>query len=224
MSNTQNSISLKESFRYLNFLEKNISTLSRYLSNTSNAIKVEEIHYKSKTNPDTSDETIDMTSERTYQCNIVDVAFLVKQLTDQKLQLSLAIEDAKKGLILDWKENRVNLTLDSAVEHAKKSRELANTLKSLVDIKASENKKIGNDYKFNVEGNQVSYRYEVVVKSTIDFDRNNVNDLYKKLLNKADTLSMQIENAMLQNIVEFEGLYDIHDSVVEVVEQYISNR
>jgi len=224
MSNTQNAISLKESFRYLNFLERNISTLSRYLSNTSNAIKVEEIHYKSKTNPDTTDETIDMTSERTYPCNIVDIAFLVKQLTDQKLQLSLAIEDAKRNLVLDWKENGINLTLDSAVEHAKKSRELANTLKSLVDIKVNESKKTGNDYKFNVEGNQVSYRYDVVVKSTIDFDRNNVNNLYKKLLNKADTLSMQIENAMLQNIVEFEGLYDIHDSVAEIIDQYISRR
>lgn len=219
-----NAISLKESFRILNFLERNISTLSRYLSNTSNAIKIEEIHYKSKTNPDTSDETIDMTLERTYPCNIVDIAFLVNQLIDQKLQLSLAIENAKKNLLLDWKENGVNLTLDSAVEHAKKSRELANNLKTLVDIKPSETKKQGNDYKFNVEGNQVSYRYEVVVKSTIDFDRNNVNKLYKKLLNKADTLSMQIENAMLQNIVEFEGLYDIHDSVIEIVEQYSNTK
>jgi len=223
MSNS--ALSLKESFRQLNFLEKNISALSRSLSNTSNAITIKEIHQKSKVNQDAEDETIDMTAERTYpNASIVDIAFLVKQLVDQKLELSLAIETAKKNLFLDWTENGVNLTLDSAIEYAKKSRELANNLKSLVDIKSSEEKKIGSAYKFNVEGNQVSYRYDILKTNTIDFNRNHVNDLYKKLLNKADTLSTQIESAMLQNIVEFNGLYDVHDSTLEIVEQYLLSK
>jgi len=223
MSNS--ALSLKESFRQLNFLEKNISTLSRSLSNTSNAITIKEIHQKSKVNQDAEDETIDMTAERIYpNASIVDIAFLVKQLVDQKLELSLAIETAKKSLILDWTENGVNLTLDSAIEYAKKSRELANNLKSLVDIKSSEEKKTGSAYKFNVEGNQVSYRYDILKTNTIDFNRNHVNDLYKKLLNKADTLSTQIESAMLQNIVEFNGLYDVHDSTLEIVEQYLLSK
>lgn len=216
--------SIKESFRYMNFIEKNISTLSRYLSNTSNSVTIKEYHLKARSNSDTKNEEIDMTSERTYPCNIVDIAFLVKQLTDQKLKLSLAIEDAKKTLILDWKEDNKNLTLDSAVEYAKKSRELANNLKSLVDIKSSETKKTGNDYKFNVEGNQVQYRYNIEVKTTIDFDRNNVNDLYKKLLSKADILSTQIESAMLKECVEYIPLYDIHDSTTEVVDKYVKSK
>lgn len=220
-----NALSLKESFRQLNFLEKNISTLSRSLSNTSNAITIKEIHQKSKVNSDAIDETIDMTAERTYpEASIVDIAFLVKQLVDQKLKLSLEIEDAKRNLILEWKEDNVNLTLDSAIEYAKKSRELANNLKSLVDIKSSEGKKTGSAYKFNVEGNQVSYKYEILTTNTIDFNRNNVNDLYKKLLNKADILSTQIESSMLQNIVEFVPLYDIHDSTAEIVEEYLSSK
>jgi len=220
-----NALSLKESFRQLNFLEKNISTLSRYLSNTSNAITIKEIHQKSKVNQDAVDETIDMTAERTYpNASIVDIAFLVKQLVDQKLELSLEIENAKRNLVLEWTENGVNLTLDSAVEYAKKSRELADNLKSLVDIKSSEGKKTGSAYKFNVEGNQVSYKYEILTTNTIDFNRNNVNDLYKKLLNKADTLSTQIESSMLKNIVEFVPTYDIHDSVAEIVEQYLSSK
>jgi len=223
MSN--NTLSLKESFRQLNFLEKNISTLSRTLSNTSNAITIKEIHQKSKVNQDAEDETIDMTAERTYpNVSIVDITFLVRQLVNEKLKLSLAIENAKKTLILDWKEDGVNLTLDSSIEYAKKSRELANNLKYLVDIKSSEGKKAGSAYKFNVEGNQVSYKYEILTTSTIDFDRNNVNDLYKKLLNKADVLSTQIESAMLKECVEYEALYDIHDSTAEIVDKYVKNK
>ena len=93
-----------------------------------------------------------------------------------------------------------------------------------MDIKSSEGKKTGSAYKFNVEGNQVSYKYEILTTNTIDFNRNNVNELYKKLLNKADTLSTQIESAMLQSIVRFAPLYDIHDSTTEIVEQYLLSK
>lgn len=218
------SISIKEAFRYMNFLEKNITTLSRYISDTNNAVTIKELHLKSKSNSDTSDEELDITKEKLYPCNVVDITFLVKQLVDQKLNLSLSIEDAKRDLLLDWKEDGVKLTLDSAVEYAKKNRDLANNLKYLVDIKSSERKATGTDYKFNVEGNQVPYKYNIEVKTEIDFDRNNVNDLYKKLLNKADTLSTQIESAMLSECVDYKAIYDIHDSTAEIVDKYLLNK
>jgi hypothetical protein len=220
-----NAISLKESFRYMNHLEKNISSLISYIRNTNNSIKVTENHLKSKSNSEVKDEEIDMTNEHTYpNASTVDITFLINQLVDQKLKLSLAIEDSKKNLFLDWKENGINLTLDSGVEYAKKNRDLANNLKCLVDLKPSESKSSGTDYKFNVEGNQVAYKYTIEKKVTIDFDRNIINDLYKKLLNKADTLSTQIESAMLKEIVEFIPIYDIHDSITEIVDKYLANK
>lgn len=220
-----NAISLKESFRYMNHLEKTIGSLTSYIRNTNNSIKVTELHLKSKSNSEAQDEEIDQTSERTYpNASTVDITFLINQLVDEKLKLSLAIEEAKRDLFLDWKENGVNLTLDSGVEYAKKSRDLANNLKYLVDLKPSESKSSGTDFKFNVEGNQTSYKYPIEKKITIDFDRNIINELYKKLLNKADTLSTQIESAMLKEIVFFESIYDIHDSITEIVDKYLSNK
>jgi hypothetical protein len=48
-----------------------------------------------------------------------------------------------------------------------------------------------------------------------------VRDLYKKLVSKADIISTQIDSAMLKDTIIYESLYDLHDSIAEVVEKYI---
>jgi len=225
MSNSQNpqsAISLKESFRILNILDQHTSSLLSYISNKSNSLKVEEIHLKSKVT-ENQDETIDQTTERQYKCSVTNISFLISQLISQKLELSLAIENAKKDLFLDWQENGENLTLDTGILFAKKSRELSNNLKYLLDLKPSEAKSFGSDFIFNIEGNQVQYKFPIEKKVTLDFDRNEINTLYKFMLNRSNTLSIQIEKAMMQDIVEFIPIYDILASTSEIVEEYLSN-
>lgn len=213
-------MNLKESYRYHNFLDTNISTLLSYLRYENNVIKVTESHQKSKSNNEAQDEEIDATTERQYSCKIEDIAYLAKQLVDEKLKLSLAIEDAKKDVLLDWTEDGKNLTLDSAIEFNKNVRYIVGNLKYLVDLKSSEFKKTGKDFKFNVNGDQVPYQYNIEVKKEIDYDRNIIKELYKKLVTKADTISTQIDKAMLKDCVNYTPIYDLHDSVAEVVEQY----
>ena len=225
MSNSQNqqsAISLKESFRILNILDQHTSSLLSYISNKSNSLKVEEIHLKSKVT-DKVDEIIDQTTERQYKCSVTDISFLISQLINEKLILSLAIENAKKNLFLDWQEQGEHLTLDTGILFAKKSRELSNSLKYLLDLKPSEAKSTGSDYIFNAELNQVLYKFPIEKKTTLDFDRNEINTLYKSMLNRSNTLSIQIEKAMMQDIVEFTPIYDILSSTSEIVEEYLSN-
>jgi len=225
MSNSQNTnstISLKESFRILNILDQHTTSLLSYISNKSNSLKVEEIHLKSKVT-DNQDETIDQTTERQYKCSVTDISFLISQLINEKLILSLAIENAKKNLYLESQENGENLTLDTGILFAKKSRELSNSLKYLLDLKPSEAKSQGKDYIFNIEGNQVEYKFPIEKKISLDFDRNEINTLYKQMMNRANTLSTQIEGAMLKEIVEFVPTYDILSSTSEIVEEYLSN-
>lgn len=219
------SLSLKESFRTMNFLDNIINSLTYYVRDTNNAIKVTEKHYRSKSNSDAIDEDIDATTERTYKdTSIVDIAYLIEKLIEEKTKLALAIGEAKKWNTIDYKENDKSLSLDSAVETAKKSRDFANVLKTLIDLKSSETKKQGVDYKFNAEGNQMPYKYDITVVKGIDFNRNNINALYKKLLDKADKISTLIESAMLKEIVEYECPYSIHDSVTDIVEKYTASK
>lgn len=220
--NTQSVISLKESFRVLNIIDQHTSSLLSYISNRSNSLKVEEVHLKSKVT-EKEDEIIDQTTERQYQCSVTEVSFLISQLIQEKLTLSLAIENAKKNLFLDWKENDENLTLDTGILFAKKSRELANNLKYLLDLKPSEAKSFGEDFIFNIEGNQTKYKYPIEKKVSLDFDRTTINTLYKETLNRANTLSTQIEGAMLKEIVVFTPMFDILSSTLEIVEEYLSN-
>lgn len=217
-------MSIKEACRYQNFLESNIRSLTFYINNVSNAVRIKELHLKSKSNSKVEDEEKDMTIERQFDCSVVDISYLIKQLIEEKLKLSLAIDDAKKNLKLNWMENGVNLTLDSAIEYAKKIRDLSNNLKSLVNLKSQKSNKVDRAYTFNAEGNQTSYIYDVEVETEIDFDRTVAVKLYKSLLDKADTLSSEIEKGMLTDSVNYEPLYSVHDSLNEIVEAYIASQ
>jgi len=224
MSNSQNtntSISLKESFRTLVYIDKTISSLTSYLSNKNNSISVIESHLKEKSNPEAQNEELDTTTIREYpDASTVDIINLVGKLISEKIKLEISVEIAKRNILIETKDNN-NLSLDSAISNAKQSRNLAGVLNSLINIKTDEKKTIGTGFKFNQEGNETSYRYDVVVTKTINFDRNIVNDNYKSLLEKADKLSISIEKSMMEEIVEYEFPYSIHDSTADVVSKYL---
>jgi hypothetical protein len=217
-------LSIKEAFRYKNFIDATVESLAYYIRITENSITVKEKHNKAVVNSEAKDEELDMTTERQFACSVVDIAYLINQLIEEKLKVSNAIDDAKQSVIIEYKVNGNKLNLDSAVEYAKMSRSLADNLKAIINLKSSESKKSGTDFKFNVEGNQVSYKYNIDVIKTIDFDRDVANKLYKKLLEKADEISTKIETAMCQEIVDYAPVYGVHDSVDEIVEKYLTNR
>jgi hypothetical protein len=217
-------INLKESFRLHNYLENIIANLTHYIHNEENIVKVTEVHQKSKTNRDAVDEIIDVVVEKRFDCNVEDIVFLIKKLIEEKLKLSLAIEDAKKELFLNWQENGRQLSIDCAVEFNKHIRSLASNMKRLVDLKSTESESQGSDYKFNAEGNQIIYRYPLVKKKVIDYDRNIVKEQYKKLMEKADTISIEIDQAMLKDCVKYDVVYGLHDSTEEIVEKYIESK
>lgn len=219
-------LSIKEACRYANFLDRTFIDLQMEFSVNNYLLNIKETHFKSKACPDVEDEIVDSTPERQYDIDnfkLHGIANLLKDIIDEKLKLSLAIDEAKKSLTLNWKEFGLNLTLDSALEYNKKLRVLSdNFLDKLVLTKSSEVKRTGTDYTFNQEGNQVPYKYSIDVVSTIDYDRNKVKDLNKKLLKKTDEISTQIDQAMLKEIVNFTPKYDIHDSLEDVLDKFFN--
>ena len=227
MSNSQNSqntnstISLKESFRTLVYIDKTISSLTSYLSNKNNSISVLEQHLKEKSNTEAKNEELDTTTIKEYpDASTVDVINLIQDLISEKTKLEISVELAKRNIVIQTKDNK-NLSLDSAISNAKQSRNLANVLNSLINIKTDEKKTVAQGFKFNQEGNETPYRYDVVITKTINFDRSIVSDNYKSLLEKADKLSISIEKSMMEEIVEYEFPYSIHDSTADIVSKYL---
>lgn len=223
MSNTQNAISLKEAFRTLTYIDNTVRSLTSYLSNKNNSISVKEQHLKQKSNPEAKDEELDVTTIREYSsASTVDILYLIKNLIAEKTKLEISVENAKRNIKIENKDNK-NLSLDSAISNAKQSRNLANVLNTLINIKSEETKRNGQGFRFNLNLEETPYRYEINVIKTIDFDRNIVSKNYKDLLSIADNLSIEIEKSMMQEIVEYEFPYSVHDSVADVVEQYLDS-
>lgn len=213
-------INLKEACRYANFLDLILSHINSLFDSRNNMYKVSELHLKSKSNPEVNDETIENEQERIFTCQLHDIMFLSEEILNEKLKLSLAISNAKKNNFINWKENGVELDLDSAVEYNKRIRTLCNYLKGLENKKDSIEKLHGRSYKINNEGNQVAYNYDIERKLTVDYDKKIIGNKSKKLLEKADKISTLIDEYMLSKIVDFEPTYNIHDSIQDIINQF----
>lgn len=198
---------LKEAYRYQNFLTELISTAQAYLWKPNFITVQTQNHNKNKVNPDAENEIITVQD--------VDVDFTPKQVIDflvkaiaEKDKLANAIAEAKKTTTID---------IDSAVSMNKVKQTYINILKNMAVRKSSQVESQGTDYKFDVNGEQKSYRYPVVTVTEINYDRNNVRNLYKKYQKETDEISMKLDEIQISTIVDFVPEWDISDTFEEIV-------
>lgn len=207
-------MNLKEAFRYQNFLDSNLSKITEYLSYNQNVTKTTQKHLRNKANPEAQDEELDTTKDRQIEYPVNTLIDFVSHILEQKEKLSIAINDAKSSCGLD---------IDSAVSINKKKQEVARVFSRMGNIKPSETIKRGTAYKFNAEGNQTTYAYDINEVSVIDFDRNKVKAIAKRLVTEADEVSTKLDKIMIDTEVVYSPIYDVNDSFDDVLEQYITN-
>ena len=206
-------MNLKEAFQAQNKLEKLFSFASGYLDDEKNLISVTEKHFRSKAAEGQQDEKINVAVDNKFPPDKV-INFLM-MLIDEREKLAKAIHSAKSSMQFD---------LDSAVDVNKKRHAAATTLRDLRRIKSSSliEKNAGVGYVFNKEGNQVTYRYDIERVKTIDFDRNRVRELIKKLQAKADKVSNEIDAALISTSVDYEFPFDVNAGNLEVIEDFVN--
>jgi hypothetical protein len=204
-------MNLKESYRYANYLNNLLDTAYSYLRNWSFVTTTKETHLRSKANSEASDEVI--ISQKPFDVdftpnNIID--FVVKVI-NEKESLAKAIAKAKAG---------TEFNIDNAVSMNKKKQEFISVLNNIASIKDSERQKQGSDYKFNLQdGNQIKYYYNILEETSIDFDRNDVKGLIKKLNKECDEVSSKLDAIEINTNVEHECLFDVNDRFEDVVLQ-----
>lgn len=214
-------LNIKEAGRYANFLQKNIDLLRNYLDSETLIYDTKEEHLKSKVLKSEDNEIRFIEEKSDLDISVEDTIYLINSLINKKMELSMAINKAKSTMLIDWVENSEKLSLDTAIEYNKNLRSFAMySLEGLTQNRSEEYIKNGIGYLINNEGNQSQYHYEVKVIKKINYDRNIVKSLHKKILNKADLLSDAIDNVMLQKVVDFEMEYSIHDSLEDIVEGF----
>lgn len=81
----------------------------------------------------------------------------------------------------------------------------------------------GTGYRFNAEGNQISYRCDVKRVTTINYDRNVIRAELGKLNRKADETSTKIDLCMVTSTVDYEPPFDVNSSFAEAFEAFTEN-
>lgn len=204
---------LKEAFRYQNFLNRLVDRTTSYLSNQNYITKTTQEHLRKKANSEAEDETVEVVVDRPFECTNNQLVSLLEHLMTEKEKLTAAISAAKQLSPID---------IDAELANNRVRQKVAYVLSGMSKVRATESVVRGTGFKFNGEGNQVPYSYDVKQITQIDFDRNRVRDRSRSLTSKADEVSTCIDKMMVELNVEHSPEYSVNDSFEDVVEQFVS--
>ena len=199
---------LKEAFRYQNYLSLLLSQVMNYLSCESYITTTIQSHNRTKVNPDAQDEKI--TIQKPY--NVIfepnDLIDFVVKVIEEKEKLSNAIAESKRTLEFD---------IDAAMSINKMKQEFIQTLRRMAVIKSTELEKEGTSYKFNNDGDQVSYRYPVKEVKTIDYDRNTVKSLISKFKKETDKISTERDRIDIMTEVNYDPIWEVDTPLEDIL-------
>ena len=204
-------MNLKEAFRFQNKLGILMDEARLILSQEDNITKVENTYLRKKVFDGAENETVVDIPPTEFADRITDVVRFVMYLMEQREKLSRAIHAAKNALPID---------MDSEVGLNAKRQEIARVLKRMADVRNSEVliNGGGTGYRFNQEGNQVTYRCDVKRVVTIHFDRNRIRRMCGELSRKADEISCALDAALVNAQVDYEPPFDVNDTFAEAFE------
>ena len=201
---------LKESFRMQNHLSDLSEQALTFLADRSNVMKVKQEHLRSKSNPNAEDETLEVLRPSDMEPDKVIDLYL--DILSEREKLSAAISRAKSGADID---------IDSAVAVNKEKQNAIYRFKSLAALKSSESTSAGRDYLINAEGNQTPYVYTIKSVNTIDFNRDALRGIIKRLQREADAVSAKIDLINVTLEVEYEPKYDLDESFEDAYRKFV---
>ena len=207
-------MNLKEAFRYQNKLQSFLDEAQGILDEDRNVTKVENTYLRHKVMTEAEDETILVAPETEYYEQITDIARFLLYLVGEKEKLFAAIRKAKDALDID---------MDSEVSLNATRQSIARTFKHMNDLRSSEVtiSNGGNGYRFNAEGNQISYRCDVKRVTTINYDRNVIRAELGKLNQKSDETSTKLDLCLVTSSVVYDPPFDVNSSFAEAFETYM---
>lgn len=202
-------MNLKESYRYANFLEDLLDSAKNYLGRDDFVTTTKEDHLRSKANKDAEDELGVVVAKQ------IDVDFTPNQVIDfivkvvnEKEKLFTAIADAK---------STTEINIDNAISLNKRKQSIISTFQMLAKRKPKETQTTGRDYKFDINGEQKPYNYNINRITSIDYDRNTVKNLIKKYRKECDEISSKLDEIDITTQVNFTPLFDVNDSFEDLV-------
>lgn len=202
-------MNLKESFRYQKFLDGMMRAADYSLQNRDHCLITTKTHLRSKANPEAADITETVEVEEFFDNDIV-LQFM-QWLVEERNKLTTAIGKAKAALDFD---------IDAAIETNKFRQQLNASVKSMLRFTPRKTVEQGRDYKFNLEGNQTAYIYDVEIVSTEAYDKVAAKYVMRSMIAEADRTSAMIDAAQINTVVDYMPVYDVNESFEDVMEAF----
>ena len=210
-------MNLKEAFRYQNKLQALMDEAQSLLGRDSNVTKVQNTYLRKKVMAEAENETTIDVPPTEYCEQITDVVGFLLYLLDKHEALAKGIRAAKNGLPID---------MDSEVSLNSRRQHIAATFQHMSELRSSEvtTPNGGVGYRFNTDGNQVSYKCDVKRVTTINFDRTVIRKHLAEMNRKADSVSAELDRCMVNAKVDFEPPFDVNDSFADVFAAYLGKQ
>lgn len=210
-------MNLKEAFRCQNKLQSLMYDAEEILRNRANITKVTSTNLRHKVMPEMTDETVVEIPESEYSGRITDVALFLVFLLEEKTALAAAIRKSKDQLDID---------MDSETGLNSARQRIAGIFRTMNSIRASEQTIAngGTGYRFNADGNQVTYRCDVCRVTSINFDRNVIRAELGKLDRAADETSAKLDFCTVTAAVDYAPPFDVNADFADAFETYLKSR
>lgn len=205
-------MNLKESFRYQKFLDGLMRSAASNLQNSFHSLKTTKVHLRHAVNPEAEDMT-EVVEDGEFVPNDTVLAFMA-HIVEEREKLSVAIGAAKANIGFD---------IDAAIETNKFRQQLNAAVRQMLRHVGTKRKIKEVDYKFDVNGQQVPYRYDVEITTTENYDKDAAKALMRATIAKADEVSASVDAAMINTIVGYEPPYDVNESFDDVLDSFIQN-
>lgn len=205
-------MNLKESFRYQKFLEALMTQSQVNLTTVSHCLMTEKHHMRSVVNPDASDE-VELVDDGEFVGNDTVMKFMW-HLVDERTKLSKAIGEAKAGIGFD---------LDAAVESNKFRQNVHSAIRNMLRYVPTKQKRQERGYKFDINGVQQAYLYDVEVMTTERYNKEEAKRLMRTMIQEADKVSSEVDAALINTEVQYVPPYDVNDSYDDCIEAFVNN-
>ncbi len=204
-------LSLKQAFAYQNYLKELWESANRYLQSQRNVTVTTVKHLRTKSYAEAEDEVEVNPKDSTIDVTVDKMVRFLEDTTEEISKLSNAINIAK---------TKSDSSLDTMISVNCYKRKVLDTLSYMANIRPTSSKGRATDYRFNNDGDQVSYNYPTETSTVIDFDRNDIRKKVSGLRKEVETISEEIDHVMLDTKVDYEPKYDYMLGFEDVLEQF----
>ena len=207
-------MNLKESYRYANFLESLINKSMGWLNSSNFLTTTTQKHLRNASNPYANDETVVVAKTITIDATVMNMVDFTMVVLSEKEDLQNAIAEAKK---------KMESNMDVSLSMNKCRHRLIERLQYMHGLKPSESQSYASDYMLNATNEQVRYQYKMESVTTIDFDRNQIKGLLKRLMKETDEVSAELDALEINTEIDFNPVFDVNDTFEDLVEEFAKN-